>query len=173
MVGNVRRATALLTGRSTLARRVFGALAPRVLPRTNLRQMLARPLAGLNVRYQDSPLTVGGGGARPVNRPALGGETVLSQLEFGTWTWIARENVPDGPWHDLPVVYAASSDGPGVQLIRPDGYVAASGEDPESVWAVVTEHPTLARLVRTANAEGSPADQAEPVGVRRHAESEA
>ena len=148
MVGNVRRATTLLTGRSTLARRVFGSLAPRILPRTRLRQVLARPLAGLNVRYHDSALTVAGGGARPANRPAIGGGTVLGRLEFGAWTWIAHEDVPDGAWHGLPVVRATSGEGPSVQLIRPDGYVAASGDDPGSVWAALTEHPVFAGLVR-------------------------
>lgn len=173
MVGNVRRATALLTGRSTLARRVFGSIAPRILPRTKLRQILARPLAGLNVRYDDSPLTVAGGGARPVNRSAIGGGTVLGQIEFGAWTWVAHEDVPDGPWHDLPVVRSASGDGPAVQLIRPDGYVAASGDDQESVWAALTEHPVLAGLVRAARTEVPAADQAEAVGVHRSDEREA
>lgn len=148
MVGNVRRATALLTGRSTLARRVVGSIAPRILPRTKWRQALARPLAGLQMQYRDSPLTVAGGGARPVNAAAVGGGTVLGRLEFGTWTWIAHENVADGPWRGLPVVRAASGEGPRVQLLRPDGYIAASGDDPVSVWAALTQHPVLAALVR-------------------------
>ncbi|WP_026927376.1 FAD-dependent monooxygenase [Granulicoccus phenolivorans] len=154
MVGNVRRATAWLTGRSSLARRVFGSVAPRLLPRTRLRQLLARPLAGLQVRYRDSPLTVTGGGERPANGPAVGGGTILSRLQFGRWTWIAHTDVADGPWQGLPVVRTATEDWPRVRLIRPDGYVAARGDDPMSLWSDLTTHPTFAALLHATDPEG-------------------
>lgn len=162
MVGNVRRATAVLTGRSTLARRVVGSIAPRILPRTKLRQSLARPLAGLKVRYRDSPLTVAGGGARPVNGPAVGGGSALGRLEFGAWTWIAHEDLANSDWHGLPVVRVVSGAGPRVQLVRPDGYLAATGDDPAAVWATVAQHPFLTELISAVRTERPTTDTTAP-----------
>lgn len=150
MVNAVRRATTLVTGRSSLARRVFGAVAPRVLPRTRAREILARPIAGLQVRYGDGALMTSNGGARPANRAAVGGGRVLDRLAFGAWSWIVRDASANGPWQNMTVIRTADGDGPRVQLVRPDGYVAASGDDLVEVWHAVAAHPTLAAAVAAA-----------------------
>ncbi len=152
MVNAVRRATALVTGRSSLARRVFGAVAPRVLPRTRGREILARPIAGLQVRYGDGALATSNGGARPANSAVVGGGRVLDRLAFGAWNWIVGDAAANGPWQGLSVVRTADSDGPRVQLVRPDGYVAASGDDLVEVWHAVAAHPALAAVVAAAGA---------------------
>lgn len=150
MVRAVRRATALVAGRSSLTRRAIGALAPRVLPRLKRREILARPAAGLNVRYRQSAMVAAGGGARPTNGAALDGGSILSRLPFGAWAWIVRHPDIDGPWRGLPVVRTESRSEPRVELVRPDGYVAAAGDDCDEVWNAVHGKPVLAATISAA-----------------------
>lgn len=152
MVGAVQRATSLVAGRSSLARRVIGALAPWILPRTNRREILARPVAGLQTRYDESAVVAPGGGARPANGPAVGGDSILSRLPFGTWAWIVRDPDINGPWRGLPFVRAATAAAPRIQLVRPDGYVAAAGDDCDEVWDTTHRQPVLAAAIRAAHA---------------------
>ena len=94
MVGGVRRATSLITGRAGVARRIVGALGPRVLRRRRLRLALGRPLAGLEVTYSDSPLVVPGcraSGTRVGNAATSAGGRVLSRLDPHRYTWVVRE----------------------------------------------------------------------------------
>ena len=151
MVRAVRRATGLVAGRSPLVRRLFGALAPRLLPAMKRREILARPAAGLDVRYQESAMVAAGGGARPAGGPTIDGGSILATLPFGTWAWIVRDPDIDGPWHDLPVVRAAIASEPRLELVRPDGYIAVVGDSVEAVWASVQARPVLAAAILAAS----------------------
>lgn len=156
MVRSVQRATSLVARRGSLARRVIGALVPRILPRTNRREVLARPIAGLQTRYDDSAIVAPGGGARPANGPAVGGGSILSRVPFGTWAWIVRDADADGPWRGLPFVRAEAAGTPRIELVRPDGYVAAAGDDCDDVWGMVQELPVLAAAIQAAPTRQEP-----------------
>lgn len=147
MVGGVRRATSLVAGRGGLARRVVGALGPRILPRTRLRLALGRPLAGLEVAYAGGPLVVKeapGSGARLANFHLGDGSRVLSHVDPQDPTWVVREPASDGPWGGLPLVAVpADADLPPVTLVRPDGHIIASGDVPAAVWTIVRRSPVL------------------------------
>lgn len=159
MVGGVRRATSLITGRAGVARRIVGALGPRVLRRRRLRLALGRPLAGLEVTYSDSPLVVPGcraSGTRVGNAAASAGGRVLSRLDPHRYTWVVREPASGGPWGDLPVVEVADdAETPAVALVRPDGYIAACGNTQAEVWNSLARRPAL---LGSARATTDPAE---------------
>lgn len=151
MVRAVQRATSLVAGRSSLSRRIVGLLAPRILPRTSRREILARPVASLQTRYQQGAAVASGGGARPANGPAVGGGSILSRLAFGEWTWIVRGD-DDAGCRGLPVVRTQEAGAARIELVRPDGYVAAAGEDCAAVWRSVRHEPVLAAMVGAVHA---------------------
>ena len=159
MVGGVRRATSLITGRAGVARRIVGALGPRVLRRRRLRLVLGRPLAGLEVTYSDSPLVVPGcrtAGARVRNTATSAGGRVLSRLDPHRYTWVVREPASGGRWGDLPVVEVSDdSEAPSVALVRPDGYIAACGTTQAEVWNSLARRPAL---LGSARASTDPAE---------------
>ncbi len=134
MVGAVERATTMITRRSSLARFFTGAVVPRVIFRGRRRQVFARMISGLDIAYGGEA-----GGRRVPNHPTADAAGVHSHLDPGGFTWVVNQADADGPWHGLPVLQV--QEGPAVTLVRPDGYVAASGESVEDVIARI--HPAL------------------------------
>ncbi len=130
MVGSVDRATRILTGRTGLVRRAVGAVMPRTLPRLPVRQAFGRRLAGLELAYEGEAA-----GRRLPNHPTADGSGVLAHLDPRGFTWVL--NGADEPFdaRGLPVIHVG--DGPAVTLVRPDGYVAATGDSAEETIARV------------------------------------
>ena len=103
MVARVQRITTLVTDARRAGRRVLGTVAPTLLPRTPARQILGQTMAGLDITYRHGPLVLG--------RDKYSGKRAASAI---------TKHQPPGTWY-------WHTDADGVQLIRPDGVVAASG----------------------------------------------
>lgn len=118
MINRVQRLTRLLTDERRSRRRVFGTAGPLFLPRTPLRQLLGKTMAGLNISYRTGPLIL--------PRDAVAGTRAIAPMVHtqapGQWRW-----------HQ-------STEHASVQLIRPDGYVAASGPTRQEVVKRLNRH---------------------------------
>lgn len=121
MVRRVQRLTTLMTDSRRAGRRVLGTAAPTLLPRTALREVLGQTLAGLNITYRHGPLVLG--------RDNLSGTRAARAIQ---------EEQPVGQWH--------WHTGETVQLVRPDGIVAASGATQDEVQRRLNRSPMYRAL---------------------------
>lgn len=158
MVHGVAKVTRVITARASVARRMLGMLAPRVLARPRIHNKLGRAVGMLELAY---PATRGearrGVGRRLVNPEFVSGGRLHERLNPTGFTWVVWGGALSDPrgredacWRGLPVVFipddsliapAGVPQDRRVMLVRPDRYVAAVGPD---AWSV---HGALAGLV--------------------------
>lgn len=158
MVHGVARVTRMITARASLARRILGILAPRVLARPRIHKKLGRAVGMLELAYPASRGEARRGvGRRLVNPELVSGGRLYERLSPTGFTWVAWGGVLSDPrepedacWRGLPVVFIPDDSliAPAsvpvdrcVMLVRPDRYVAAVGPD---AWSI---HGALAGLV--------------------------
>lgn len=160
MVRGTARATGALTARSGLLRALLGPVAPRILSRPAVQARLGRAVGMLEIAYPVSPLAnpaiaSARAGRRMPNPELRTGGRLYQKLDPGHYTWVVRQRHgeafphPSAPtWGGLPVVFLGDGslvDGSGplppVVLVRPDRYVAGSGDSVESVWSQLAVHP--------------------------------
>ncbi|MEU1921030.1 FAD-dependent monooxygenase [Streptomyces albogriseolus] len=155
MVRGTARATRILTTRKGVPRALLGLIAPTVLSRPSVQARFGRGVGMLDIAYRDSSSSPGAArglftpGGRMLN-PHLGsGGRLYQHLSPLGFTWIVRRRpgdthpqhgdprwagtsvffLPDHELTDLPELTTAAP----VVLIRPDRYIAAFGETPESI----------------------------------------
>lgn len=150
------RLTRMATIQNPLARRIRNALMQFVLGLAPVQHALEGSLTETSTRYDDSPLNGvsweagprAGSRMPPIEgeAPYGAGDTPRFTLRAGAWA-----GEPPGPLGDLvdPVIRANPVDG-GIELVRPDGYLAISVADGE--W-----EPILAYLRHFRPADTGPA----------------
>ncbi|MFG2563572.1 FAD-dependent monooxygenase [Streptomyces sp. NPDC048496] len=154
MVQGTARATGALTARRPLVRRALGAIAPHLIARSAIQARLGRRVGMLEIGYPNSPLTKVSAAPTAVGRrlpnPRLHtGGRLHERLNRAGHTWIVRSR-QDGThphtghprWADIPLVFLTDDmlaepldQLARVTLVRPDGYIAATGTTTEAVWA--------------------------------------
>jgi hypothetical protein len=156
MVRGTARVTRILTTRSSLIRTVAGAIAPGVIRRSAVQARLGPNVGMIEIAYLDSPIVPAaavpaGAGRRMPNPELRSGGRLYERLDRTGHTWVVRgpagETAPDPNhprWNGLPLVHITddallrpASGVAQVALVRPDRYIAAAGEAPESVWSQV------------------------------------
>lgn len=154
MVQATARATGALTTRNPFIRRALRALAPHVVARPAVQARLGRGVGMLEIGYPNSPLTnaatTSAGAGRRIPNPELRtGGRLHELLHQPSHVWIVQgrpdevaQDAADTRWAGLPLVFlpdealAGPLSGLGrVTLVRPDGYVAATGATAEAVWS--------------------------------------
>lgn len=181
MVRGTARVTRILTTRGSLIRTVVGAIAPGVIRRSAVQARLGRSVGMLEISYPHSPIVPAtavpaGAGRRMPNPQLRSGGRLYERLDRTGHTWVVRgpagETAPDPNhprWNGLPLVHVTDDallrdvDGVAqVALVRPDRYIAAAGDTPESVWSQVDGRlipaPDAAAGTRSANAPVPPDD---------------
>ena len=151
MVTGVARVTTALTTRRSSIRRVFGRLAPWILARPGVQAKLGRTVGMLDFSYSSGSLTTApGAGQRLPNSELPDGGRLYDKLSPTGWSWVVwgrpgeTPPAPEAPrWHGIPVVFLADElpapatapmpNDNRIALVRPDRYVAARGNSPESI----------------------------------------
>lgn len=153
MVRGVARVTRMLTARASVARRVLGLLAPRVLARPWIHGKLGRPVGMLDLAYTVTRREARKGVGRRLGNPEfVSGGRLYERLSPNGFTWVVwggalseSGDSEDACWRGLPVVFVPDGSlvvpagvlaGRRVMLVRPDRYVAAAGPDAWSVPGV-------------------------------------
>lgn len=164
MVRGVARMTAMMTSRRWVIRRAVGWIAPKVLTRPSVQARLGRSVGMLNLSYSGKARPAGAStdalqvGRRLPNPEFRSGDRLFDRLSSTSYDWVYLRGsdtpAPDpsaAQWRGLPMVVvqrAVMCDPSGyprqgtVVLVRPDGYIAAVGADPESLADAVL--PTAA-----------------------------
>ena len=161
MVRQTARATSALTTGTPAVRRLLATVAPHLLTRPAAQARLGRAVGMLDIGYPNSPRVHAatmppGAGLRMPNPALRGGGRLHQMLNPLGHTWIvhgrpgtAASDPSDPWWAGLPVVFLSDDQltepltGLGrVILVRPDGYIAATGAIAESAWSQL---PAFAR----------------------------
>ncbi len=154
MVQGTARATGALTTRRSLVRRALSAVAPHVIARPRVQARLARRVGMLEIGYPNSRLTKAAAaptaaGRRLPNPRLRTGGRLHEHLNRAGHTWIVRSHQDGTPlhaghprWAGIPVVFLTDDmlaepldHLARVTLVRPDGYIAATGATTEAVRA--------------------------------------
>src|SRR5699024_3192933 len=123
----VRRLTTLITETRRAGRRMLGSVGPLFLPRLPARQLFAQTMGGLKMTYRNGPLIV-------PRDPLSGTRATPAHTPSLEWHWQTK---------------------PPVQLIRPDGVVAASGDSVSQVHRAIKRSRLLAAVVEAFPEIGS------------------
>ncbi|MEP7160615.1 MAG: FAD-dependent monooxygenase [Dermatophilaceae bacterium] len=176
MVRGVARTTTILTSRRWLIRQMVGWLAPRVLSRPRVQARLGRGVGMLNLSYAGTSrraATLADGlqvGRRMPNPELRRGDRLFDRMHGAGYHWVVLADsetpVPDpsaAHWRGAPVVFLPRTERRDltgyprharVVLVRPDGYIAAVGTDPEPLADAVlpttgsVDHGSIADSVR-------------------------
>ncbi|EST18462.1 FAD-dependent monooxygenase [Streptomyces roseochromogenus] len=171
MVRQTARATSALTTRTPALRHLLATLAPHLLTRPATQARLGRGVGMLDIGYPNSPLANAapmspGAGLRMPNLALRAGGRLHQRLNPLGHTWIVHgrpgstASDPSDPWWaGLPVVFLPDDQLTEpltglarVTLVRPDGYIAATGAIAEAVWSQL---PTFARPFTVISHNGS------------------
>jgi 2-polyprenyl-6-methoxyphenol hydroxylase-like FAD-dependent oxidoreductase len=155
MVRGVARMTSVLASKRRIIRSALGFLAPRALSTQGVQSRLGRGVGMLNLSY---PSPTGAttrttnhlrSGQRLPNPELRSGGRLFDRIRWAGYGWVVFERGigtprdPDaGYWQGLPVVFLSHEEleeptevlrENRVVLVRPDQYVAAVGDTPESL----------------------------------------